>query len=88
MSDGEIRKADEVGRSHRWRDGDGLSARELLAMVLVALVVVFAVLNLEDVRVDLVAGSVTVSLIVVIVVCALVGFVAGFLVARRRARRD
>ena len=86
MSDDEIHRADEVGRRHRWRDGEGLSARELIALVLVVLVGLFAVLNLDDVRVDLLVGSVTMSLIVVIVVCALVGFVAGFVVARRRAR--
>ena len=84
MAEGEIHRADEIGRRNRWRDGDGLSVRELFALVLVVLVALFAVLNLEDVNVDLLAGSVTVSLIVVIVVCTLVGFVAGFVVARRR----
>jgi uncharacterized integral membrane protein len=88
MSDGEIRKADEIGRTHRWRDGGGLSARELITLVLVVLVGLFAVLNLEDVSIDVLAGSVTVPLIIVIVVCGFVGFVAGFVVARRRARRD
>ena len=88
MSDGEIRKADEIGRTHRWRDGNGLSARELIAAILVALVGLFAVLNLEDANVDLLAGSVTVPLIIVILVCGLVGFIAGYVVAHRRARRD
>jgi len=60
----------------------------IAAAVLGALFVLFAVLNSQTVTIHLLIASNRMPLIVVIVVCGAVGFVAGRLVSRRRATRD
>jgi len=67
----------------KWRP----SAREVGAFILVLIVLVFALANFNDVRIDLIFASVTMPLFFVITVPALLGFLAGMLVQRRRARR-
>jgi uncharacterized integral membrane protein len=84
MSDGGIHRADDPEKA-TFREG--LSPREMVGMALGVLVAVFAALNLEDVRVDLLAGTVALPLILVIVACSATGYVLGFLVARRRSKR-
>jgi uncharacterized integral membrane protein len=81
--DGEIRRADDIGKG----EGRKLTGRQIAALVIGAVIVLFAVLNTEDARVDLVGGSVTMPLFLVIAVCAGLGFGAGFLVARHRGRK-
>jgi hypothetical protein len=85
---GDVRRADDIGRrSTRRGGGDGrLSFREGIGIALAVLVIVFAVLNLEDANVDLIVDTVTLPLILVIAGCSAVGFLLGFLVARRRPR--
>jgi uncharacterized integral membrane protein len=51
-----------------------------------ALAVLFAVLNLDDVRVNWVVATTNTPLIVVISVCLVVGAAIGWILARRRAR--
>jgi len=67
----------------KWRP----SSREVGAFIVVLVVLVFAVANFQDVKIDLVFGSVTMPLFFVITVPALLGFGVGMLVQRRRGRR-
>lgn len=63
------------------------SARETLGLVIVVLILVFALVNLEDAPIDFVFGQVTTPIFFVIAVPSLVGFLAGVLVQHRRDRR-
>ena len=78
MSD--VQRADDLGRR------PGPSFREIVAIALVALVLLFAVVNLEEVTVDLVIGELTMALVFVIAISAMLGFGAGYLIARRGRR--
>jgi uncharacterized integral membrane protein len=78
----EIHRADDIGRTR-----PRMSGRHVAALILIGLLVVVAVLNLDDVSVDLIAGSVEMPLIVLIVIAAGIGFLAGWLFFRRRERR-
>lgn len=59
-----------------------------LGLVLVALVGVFAALNLDEVRVNWALGTWRTPLIVVIAVSLGLGIAIGALAARRKSRRD
>jgi len=74
------------GRAKGTRRSSTQLARTGGLILLVALVTVFAVLNLEDVKVDWILGSGRAPLIVVIVLTLLVGVVLCYL-AERLARR-
>ncbi len=58
----------------------------MIAVVLVALVVLFAALNSQSVTIHWLVTTSQTPLIVVIVGCGLIGFAAGWLLARRAAR--
>lgn len=60
--------------------------RQIGILVLAALGILFAVLNLDKVSVNWIVGTWRTPLIVVIAVSMLVGAAAGFLVGRRRER--
>jgi uncharacterized integral membrane protein len=61
--------------------------RDAIALaVLGALVVVFAVLNSQSVKIDWIVTTTRAPLIVVIILCGLAGFALGTLAARRRRR--
>lgn len=60
--------------------------RQIGVLVLAALGILFAVLNLDKVSVNWIVGTWRTPLIVVIAVSMLVGAAAGFLVGRRRER--
>jgi uncharacterized integral membrane protein len=60
----------------------------VIALILVALLVIIAILNLDDVSVDLLIGSVEMPLIVLIAIVGGIGFLVGWLLSRRRERRD
>jgi uncharacterized integral membrane protein len=62
-------------------------ARVVAAVILGGLLVLFAVLNSQTVKVHLVATTLHWPLIVVIAGCVLIGFAIGWLVFRRRAAR-
>ena len=67
----------------RWRP----SSRQVIAAIILVLILVFALVNLEHVRVDLVFGQLTTQVFFVIAVPALLGFLAGLIVQRQRDRR-
>jgi uncharacterized integral membrane protein len=60
--------------------------RQIGILVLAALGILFAVLNLDEVSVNWIVGTWRTPLIIVIAVSMLVGAAAGFLVGRRRER--
>jgi len=64
-----------------------LTPRTGVAGVLVALIVLFALFNSQTVTIHWIVTTTETPLIVVIAGCGLVGFAAGYLVARRRASR-
>ena len=79
MADGNEQTAD-VG----WRP----SGRQIGIAVLIGLIVLFALLNLDDARVDLLFDSVKIPLVFVIAVTGLIAFTSGFLFAKHLDRRD
>jgi hypothetical protein len=83
IRDGEsIVRADDVGR-RKPRPGP----RHIVGLVLIGVLVLVAILNRKRVPIDLVFTEVHVSLIVVIALCGLIGFAAGWLFFRRREKR-
>jgi uncharacterized integral membrane protein len=62
-------------------------ARAIAVAILGGLLVLFAVLNLQTVRIHLVVTTVHWPLILVIAVCGLIGAALSWLVLRRRAGR-
>lgn len=62
-------------------------ARTAALVVLAVLITLFAVLNLNDVKVDWIFGSSKAPLIIVIVVSALVGALIVYFAGRSRRRR-
>ena len=81
-NEGEIRRADQIGK------GEGLKPRQIVALVLLGLLILLAILNLDDVSVDLLFGSVSMPLFVLIAVSGAVGFLIGWLVRGRRDKRE
>ena len=69
------------------KPGKAANARVIAAVILVALAVVFALLNLEKVEVDWLIGSWETPLIVVIVVSMLLGAGIDRLLMRRARKR-
>jgi uncharacterized integral membrane protein len=63
------------------------SARTIIAALLVTYVVLVAILNQDEVSIDLVFGTLNMKLFFVIVISALFGFIAGWIFSRQRARR-
>jgi uncharacterized integral membrane protein len=66
----------------------GISVAQVLAVIAVILLVIFAIANFEQVPVNFLLFSTTARVFTVIVVSALLGFVIGYYVGRpRRADR-
>lgn len=59
------------------------STRRIAIAILAGVAVLFAVLNFEDVKVDLLFGSVTMPLVIVIAGCLLIGGLIGAFLTRR-----
>lgn len=83
----------EPSHSHEHR-GDAAPARSsrdrarLAAVgILVAAAAIFSLVNLDEVKVDLVFGSARLPLIVVIVGCLLIGAAIGWALGRRGGKR-
>jgi uncharacterized integral membrane protein len=64
----------------------GLSARTWIGIVIAALVIVFIVANNDDTNVSFVFFDAEVSLWVALAIAAGGGFIAGFLISRKRYR--
>ena len=64
------------------------SGRQIGIAVLVGIIVLFALLNLDDARVDLLFDSVKIPLVFVIAVTGLIAFLSGYLFARHVDKRD
>ena len=62
-------------------------ARTAVLLVLAIIVTVFAVLNLDSVKVDWILGSGRAPLIVVIVISVLIGILLTYLAERRKQRK-
>jgi uncharacterized integral membrane protein len=74
--------------NHRRKSADGgrtISPKWILIGVAAVLLVVFAALNTDDANVNWILGSWNTSLIVVILLSGVLGFVIGWLVRARRA---
>jgi LPXTG-motif cell wall-anchored protein len=63
-----------------------ITHRQVASGVAVLLVLIFAVLNLQDVTMHWIVGTTHTPLIVLVGVCVLIGVAIGFLLARRRTR--
>ncbi len=70
--------------SEPWRP----TFRQIVAGLGGLVVLIFALVNLEDANVDFVFGDVKLPLFFVIVGAALIGALAGYLMARHRHRED
>jgi len=66
------------------REGDGLSPRFWLGLILVVLVIVFIGLNREDATVSFLVFDAVTSLWVALAISAGLGFAGGWLIGRRR----
>jgi uncharacterized integral membrane protein len=75
-------RADDVGRRK-----PRPSARHIIGLVLIGVLVLVAILNRDRVGIDLILTTVHISLVVVIALSALGGFAAGWLFFRRREKR-
>jgi uncharacterized integral membrane protein len=64
------------------------NARRVAIAILAGVALLFAVLNFDDVKVNLLFGSVTMPLVIVIAACLLIGGLIGAYVGRRGRRRD
>jgi len=84
MAEGDVHRADDVGRPERRK----LTPRQIGAIVLAAVIVVFAVLNLQKVHIDFVVKTVSMPLVIEILVVAGIAFGAGFLFSRHREKRN
>jgi uncharacterized integral membrane protein len=62
-------------------------ARAIAVAILGGLLLVFAVLNLQTVRIHLIVTTVHWPLILVVIVCGLIGAALAWLILRRRAGR-
>jgi uncharacterized integral membrane protein len=62
-------------------------AAQITVAVVAIILLVFALVNLDDVPIDFVVDTVNTPLILVIVICAALGFVLGWFVGRRRDNR-
>lgn len=62
-------------------------SRRIAIAILAAVALLFAVLNFDSVKVNLLFGSVTMPLVIVIAACLLIGGLIGAYVGRRGRRR-
>ena len=77
-------RGDRAGQTNGWRP----SGRQIVAVIGVVIVLIFAIANLEDANIDFVVGDVTLPLFFVIVGAALLGAIAGWLFGRHVYRND
>ena len=61
-----------------------IKPHHVVVAICVVVLAIFALVNVDDVSVDFVADTVDAPLVLVIVVCALLGFLIGWVVGHRR----
>lgn len=66
------------------RSQNRLQPHHIVIGVCAVVLVVFAILNFDDVRIHFAVDTVDAPLVVVIALCALLGFVIGWFIGRRR----
>jgi uncharacterized integral membrane protein len=82
---GEIRRADHIGKTDKGRQ---LKPSQIAMLALLGIVVLFALLNLDEAKIDLLFTSLRMPVVFVIAVSALIGFGVGYLLARHLADKD
>jgi uncharacterized integral membrane protein len=80
MTDSTVHGTPDTG----WRP----SGRQIAVATCVALVALFAALNLDDARIDFLVTSVKIPLVFVIAACSIVGLTAGYLFAKHLDKKD
>jgi uncharacterized integral membrane protein len=73
---------------HAERSQNRLQPHHIVIGVCLVVLLLFAILNIDDVRVDFAVDTVAAPLVLVIAICALLGFVIGWFVGRRRHRDE
>ena len=73
-------------RVQRAEPGWRPTARQVIAVIILVLILVFALVNLEKATIDFVFDQVRIPVFFVIAFPALLGFVAGLIVQRHRDR--
>ena len=63
--------------------GRTISPKMILVAILVVIVVILAIANSQDIKVDFVVTDITLPLFVVIVGSALIGLIVGYFLGRR-----
>lgn len=66
--------------------GRNVSPKMILVGILVVIVVILALVNSQDIKVDFVVADVTLPLFVVIVGSALIGLIVGYFIGRREKK--
>ena len=66
--------------------GRTISPKMILVAILVVIIVILAIANSQDQKVDFVVADITLPLFVVIVGSALVGLIVGYFLGRREKR--
>jgi uncharacterized integral membrane protein len=66
--------------------GRNVSPKMILVGVLVVILVILALVNSQDIKVDFVVADVTLPLFVVIVGSALIGLIVGYFIGRREKK--
>jgi uncharacterized integral membrane protein len=66
--------------------GRNVSPKMILVGILIVIVVILALVNSQDIKVDFVVADVTLPLFVVIVGSALIGLIVGYFIGRREKK--
>jgi uncharacterized integral membrane protein len=73
-----------VTEDHHAESRNRLQPHHVVIAICAVVLIVFAILNLDDVRIHFAVDTVDAPLVLVIAICALLGFVIGWFVGRRR----
>jgi uncharacterized integral membrane protein len=73
-----------VTEEHHAESRNRLQPHHIVIAVCAVVLIVFAILNIDNVRVDFAVDTVDAPLVLVIFICALLGFVIGWFIGRRR----
>ena len=88
MADDALGDSGDVQRAGSGGSRTPLTPRRIALLVVAAILIVIAILNFDQVSIDLVVGSIRMPLIAMLVVSGGIGFLAGWWFFRRRDRRQ